>query len=79
MFPKVSWSPHTPHSWHLGTQLKLQHILWHTKSKLLYLLQLCFKPRIICYMYAFYPFCHKHLLKLMDANDKGNDVAGLDL
>lgn len=30
-------------------------------------------------MYAFYPFCHKHLLKLMDANDKGNDVAGLDL
>lgn len=76
----ASWRHHIPHTWHLGTQLKRLHIFWHTEKQLLYLLELRFKPRIICYTYDFYPFCWKHLLKkILDTNDKDVDVIGLDL
>lgn len=77
MLPRVSWSHHIPPNWHLGTQLKLQHIFWHTEKYLLHLLELCFKLRIICYTYDSYPFCHKHWLKLLDANGKNTDVISL--
>lgn len=55
--PVISWSHHTLHIWYLGTQLKLQHIFWRTeKHLLLYLLELCFKFRIISYNCDLYTF-----------------------
>lgn len=77
MLPRVSWSHHIPPNWHLGTQFKLQHIFWHIEKYLLHLLELCFKSRIIYYTYDSYPFCHKHQLKLLDANGKNTDVISL--